>query len=85
MKAYILYQKASEQERSVEGFCKELKRLRVEYELVEGDSAQGISLNELYDLPARPAVILVRNDGQAVQRWQGTLPLPSDISYLAHQ
>lgn len=86
MICYLFYTKDSPEQRLVEDLAADLTKRQVETKLIEADSAQGISLCELYDLTARPAVVLVRQDGTAMERWQdGHLPLPTDISYLAHQ
>lgn len=84
MIAYVLYQPNSETETQATAISKQLEELQVPVQLVDGDSVEGIRLNELYDLPARPAIVLVRDDGTMVERWQHQLPLATDISYLAH-
>ena len=84
MVARILYNQNSPSARQAQDFARELADLRVETELVEANSPEGISLTELYDLASRPAVVLLRNDGQMMERWLHELPLASDVSYLAH-
>jgi hypothetical protein len=85
MTCYMLYQIGTEGERPCRDLARDLERRQVKVELVEADSPQGSHLAELYDLLSRPAVVLVREDGSAVERWQHTLPTASDVSYLAHQ
>lgn len=86
MICYLLYTKNSPEERQVQDLAQQLQKSQVETKLVESDSAEGISISDLYDLTARPAVVLVRGDGSPIERWQdGHLPLATDISYLAHQ
>ena len=85
MTCYILFKTGTEGERPARDLARELERNQVKTELVEADSLQGSHLAELHDLMSRPAVVLVREDGSAVERWQHTLPTASDVSYLAHQ
>jgi hypothetical protein len=84
MKAYLLYKQNSPQEREVTRFGEQLKRLQVDVELLEADSREGQAVAQLYDLTGRPAVVLASIDGAMVERWQNTLPLADDVSYLAH-
>lgn len=71
-------------ERDIAHFQRRLNELQVDSELIEADSPEGVAVTELYDLLNRPAVVLVRLDGVQVERWQGELPRPEDVSYLAH-
>jgi hypothetical protein len=85
MIALLFYVKDSPGERQMRDLERQLDTFRVETKLVEADSLEGTTLVELHDITARPAVVLVRDDGSAVERWQTDLPLAEDISYLAHQ
>jgi hypothetical protein len=85
MVANVLYRKNSPMEREAVEFAKRLERLRVEVKLVEADSVEGSALTELYDVPGRPSVVLTTLDGTMVERWQHQWPVPSEVSYLAHQ
>lgn len=84
MTAYIFYSKNTPADRDIERFVYELGRLQVETKLVDADSVEGSRLTQVYDLMDRPAVVLARGDGTVVERWPHGLPLPGDISYLAH-
>ncbi|MBW3537942.1 hypothetical protein KY386_00440 [Candidatus Parcubacteria bacterium] len=84
MIAKIVYTKGSPHEREAGKLAESLARLRIDSKLVEADSPEGSSICQLYDLVARPAVVLTRDDGTLVERWQGGWPLASEISYLAH-
>lgn len=86
MIAYLFYNRQSPTERQMADMEKELNRLEVETELVDADSPRGINLVEYYDIMGRPAIVLARGDGSAIEMWQGDqMPLLADISYLAHQ
>ena len=86
MIAYLFFNRQSATERQMSDIDRELTRLEVETELIDADSPRGIGLVEYYDIMGRPAVVLARGDGSAVQIWQGDeMPLLADISYLAHQ
>jgi hypothetical protein len=67
--------------------AKRLTDEQVEAELLDADSPRGIQLAESYDVMARPAVVLIKDDGTPMQVWQGedSLPAPADVAYLAHQ
>lgn len=87
MIVYILYNKGSENERPAQDLAKRLEQEQLEVELTDADSPRGVQLAENYDILARPAVALIREDGSPVQIWQGAddLPMPADVGYLAHQ
>lgn len=85
MIALLFYLKDSPAERQMQELARRLDGLQVTARLVDADSVEGIQLAELHDVTARPAVVLARDDGQAVERWQNDLPPAEDISYLAHQ
>jgi hypothetical protein len=87
MIAYVLYNRNTPAERMAEDLVRRLKDAQVEAELMDADSPRGIQLAENYDVMGRPAVMLVKTDGTPVQIWQGadSLPVPSDVAYLARQ
>lgn len=86
MIAYVLITKDSPMERDVSRFVDRLNTFRVDSKVVDADSPEGVALTENYDLASRPAVVLTSSDGVAIERWSnGELPLPEDVSYLAHQ
>lgn len=85
MVVQIFYTKNSENERQAADLAGQLAQTQVQVKLVEADSVEGSSLCELYDVTSRPAVVLARDDGSVVERWQNGWPLVSDISYLAHR
>ncbi|MBW4061773.1 hypothetical protein HJC99_04365 [Candidatus Saccharibacteria bacterium] len=87
MICYILYNRNTPGERQVADLAKRLEREDVETDLLDADSPRGVQFAESYDLMARPAAILIKNDGAPLQSWQGEdqMPSPSDVGYLAHQ
>lgn len=85
MIAYLFYTKDSPGERAMAALATELERLQVNTELIEADTARGVQLTTVYDILARPAIVLAATDGTPLGRWQEQLPSPTDISYLAHR
>jgi hypothetical protein len=87
MKVYVIYNRATAEERLATDLADRLTREQLDVELLDADSAHGIQLVESYDVLGRPAVMLLKTDGSPIRIWQGRedLPTPSDVSYLAHQ
>ncbi|HSX41231.1 MAG TPA: hypothetical protein VLF21_01140 [Candidatus Saccharimonadales bacterium] len=83
MTAYVFYTAGGPEERDIARFKSELEKAKVDVKLLDADSNEGIRLAELYDVLARPAVVLARQDGQVAAKWD-QLPLVADISYLAN-
>ena len=86
MITYVLYNKNTPNERVAEDLGDRLEREQLQVEMLDADSPRGIQLAENYDIMARPAVALIRDDGSPVQIWQGEdgMPMPSEVEYLAH-
>ncbi len=87
MITYLLYNRQTPGERQMQELLERLEPLQVTAELLDADSPRGIQLAEHYDVLARPAVVMVREDGSPVQVWGDPeqLPPPNEISYLSHQ
>lgn len=87
MIAYLLYNKNTPGERQSTELHARLEKEQVDSELLDADSPRGSAMAESYDVMARPAVILLKNDGAPLQIWQGEdgLPPASEIGYLARQ
>ena len=85
MITYLLYNRQTPAERQMQELAKRLEPLQVHTELLDADSPRGIQLAEHYEIMARPAVMVVRDDGSLVQLWDipEQLPAPVDIAYLA--
>ncbi len=86
MMAYLLYNRATQAERQVQDLADRLTKEGVANELLDADSPHGIQFATDYDIMARPAVVILRDDGAQVQIWQGeeTLPGVVDVSHWFH-
>lgn len=81
MVTYIFSNRNTDGERQAQQLGKELDLRKVDYELIDADSAKGIVLAELYDVMARPAVVLAGPEGVLIQTWDHYWPSASDIAY----
>ena len=86
MKVVVLYRPNSEFSRMVEEFAQELEREhQARIDLLNIDTRDGSSTASLYDIMQNPAILVLRDDGQLVQQWQGgTFPPKSEVSYYTH-
>jgi hypothetical protein len=89
MKLVILYRPQSEHATAVQTFLRDFKYQHEasKIELVDADTREGIATASLYDLMTLPAVLALRDDGSALQVWQGEmLPLMDEVaSYVVSQ
>lgn len=85
MVTYLLYNRQTPGESLMQNLAQRLAPMQVKAELLDADTPRGIQLAEHYDILARPAVVVVRDDGSPVQVWDNLeqLPSPADIAYLA--
>lgn len=85
MRTAIVYQFKSEHSSDVDTFCKEAERRHPGFvpEKLDTDSKPGANLATLYGVTTYPAIVILRNDGQLVQLWQG-LPLPLIDEVMAY-
>ena len=86
MKVVVLYRPVSDHARRVEEFVHDFKHHEPKrrIETIDVDSPQGISLANLYDIVAYPAVIALRDDGQLLKHWQGDeWPLMNELAFYA--
>ena len=79
MKVTILYTQNSPADREIEYLMKRLASVRILADLVDADSKEGVAVAELYDVMARPAVVVTDSDGRLVQKWQSELPRAEDV------
>lgn len=81
MVTYIIYNQGTEGEQKSTYLGSELEKRKVRYELIDADSARGIAIAEMYDVLARPAVVLAGPDGSMIQKWDQYWPGAPDIAY----
>lgn len=70
-------EKAADMVRQLDGF-------RVPVQIIEWDSLAGVADRELYDVTGNPAVVICRDNGELVQKWEIMWPRAEDISYEYH-
>ena len=85
MNVYLIYNRETPGERLISDYAKRLEAATTAYELIDADSPRGIGLVEALDVTGRPAIVVTRDDGSAVQMWQiaESFPPPQEISHLA--
>lgn len=84
MRVLVLYRPNSEHGRSVEEFIREYQaRHEVgKLEVLNVDSREGGATATLYDVMQYPALVVTRDDGSELKRWEGeTLPLMDELAY----
>jgi thioredoxin-like negative regulator of GroEL len=85
MRVVALYHPASDSSRRVEEFAHDYSRQTGgEVELVSLDGKDGADIAKTYDIVGYPAILVIRNDGQLMQNWQGSeLPLIREVAAQA--
>lgn len=86
MKVLILYRPKSEHATAVESFKRDFQRLHgnITVEEVNLDTREGAALASLYDVVAYPGIVAQKQDGVALQVWQGAqLPLMDEVASYA--
>lgn len=86
MKILMLYRPHSEHGRLAEEYIRDFDRIHGKsIELIDVDSVAGTAKAELYDVMEYPAILVLKEDGQMLQRWAGKeLPLMNDLAYYLH-
>ncbi len=81
MRVVVLYRPNSEHAGQVEDYLRDFKaRYGLELDTLDIDSAEGMSLAELYDITRHPAILTTADDGSLQQLWQGSgLPLLEEV------
>jgi len=81
MKAFMLYRSDSEFARTAEEYVAEFKRVTGrDIELMDLNTVEGAEAARLYDVVQHPSLVIIRDDGQLAQFWQGTpLPLMNEV------
>lgn len=86
MKVVILYRENEEYTRSIEEFARAFKGAysNIELELKDLNTSEGDEMAKLYDIVDYPAILVLREDGQVQNVWQGSnLPLLDEVeSYV---
>lgn len=82
MKIVALYHPSSEWARDVETYAHDIERTQgVQVELVSLETRDGAAMASLYDVMHFPAVMVIKEDGQMQQLWQGEqLPLMNEVA-----
>ena len=85
MKVIILYRPKSAHGTEVETFIHDFSKIHdggEKLEVVDADSANGISIAELYDIVEFPAILAVDDRGSLLKGWMGSsLPLSNEVAY----
>lgn len=69
----------------MEVYARDMERTQgVTIELNSVDTQPGASMAEMYDIVRYPAILVIKDDGQLQQMWQGEqLPLMSEVAGFA--
>ena len=78
MKVLVLYKERSEHRQAVEEFMRQFKQAHPEIKLetMDIDNRLGYATANLYDVMRFPSVLALRNDGTALQTWEGEENIP---------
>lgn len=83
MKLLVIYRPLSEHARSIDEFVREFSRRNpsARLEMVDIDTRDGMATASIYDVMQYPAILALRNDGSALNVWQGpVLPLMDEVA-----
>lgn len=85
MTLYIFYTKGAQGHERLERLADSLSHdgHRIEVRMIDADSVEGSGLVQVYDVLARPAIVLAGPDGTPLQTWTDELPQAADILYRA--
>ncbi|HEX8762231.1 MAG TPA: hypothetical protein VF733_00540 [Candidatus Saccharimonadales bacterium] len=89
MKVLILYRPDSEHATLVETFVRDFEHqhdaLSGKIELLSLNTRDGAAMASLYDIWAFPSILVLGDDGRALNSWQGEpLPLMAEVAAYAH-
>ncbi|MBP7807448.1 hypothetical protein KA047_03050 [Candidatus Saccharibacteria bacterium] len=81
MRIVALYHPSSEWASSVETYARDIERSQgVKLELVSLETRDGAAMASMYDILSYPAIMVIKEDGQMQQLWQGEqLPLMNEV------
>lgn len=85
MKLLVIYRPDSEFARGVETFIHDFKHRHEgvgrRLEVLNYDTREGMAEASLYDIMAQPAILVLADDGQMVNHWEGgTMPLMDEVA-----
>ena len=86
MKIMIIYRPASDHSQTVEEYVREFSFRNPELgvDLLSIETREGANAAELYGIMSYPAMMVIKDDGQIANDWQGTpLPLMNEVAYYA--
>jgi hypothetical protein len=85
MRIVALYHPSSEWARNVETFARDIERTQgVKLDLVSLETRDGAAMASMYDILSYPALMVIKEDGQMQQLWQGEqLPLMNEVAGFA--
>jgi hypothetical protein len=86
MRLLILYRPHSDHGRMIEEFVREYQRRHQanHLEVLNIDTRDGSATASLYDIVQYPAIMVLQNDGNVQQMWQGdSLPLMEEVAAYA--
>jgi len=83
MQTYLIYSRQTPGEQQMKAMGEELSSRQARFELIDADGVRGIQLTDTYDILARPAILIVRDDGAPVSIWADPEHLPTieEVSY----
>lgn len=82
MRAVVVFRENSEERREAESWKRDVERWGgVEIERVDPESEEGAGFVEAYHIVKYPTVLILKEDGEVVQEWQGELPLIDTVVY----
>ncbi len=85
MKVFMLRKNNQPDEVSFNRLKTNLEEIRIVPKILDPDSPEGVDFISLYDVVDFPAVLITKDDGGLIQRWQAQLPSAAEISHFYHQ
>lgn len=79
MKTYLF---VAEDGEAAQALVRDSAKRGIEVVSYIGDNdIEGSRLRQIYDVTARPAVLVTQEDGSYVRLWQGVIPAAGDVAY----
>lgn len=82
MRVCVIYHPQSDHSRRIEEFVRDLEHFHsVRTEVLSLETREGAAMASLYDVMQYPAIVVVRDNGEIAQFWQGDqLPLMNEVA-----